>query len=85
MHTRRTEGTRASSTGCEAYSDQMHLRHKRDKLSLDLFRIKDQSLTDADVLPFPDVITTEIADELKTALEMFTRIAGSLRRERDRA
>ena len=52
---------------------------KRDKLSLDLFWIKDQSLTDADSLPAPDIIATEIADELETALELFTKIAGRLR------
>ena len=48
------------------------------KLSLDLFWIKDQSLTDTDSLPAPDIIATEIADELETALEMFTKIAAKL-------
>jgi len=51
---------------------------KRDKLSLDLFWIKDQSLTDMDALPPPDVIATEIADELETALDLFSRIAKKL-------
>ena len=36
---------------------------KRDKLSLDLFWIKDKSLTDTDSLPPPDVLATEIADD----------------------
>src|SRR5262249_30248492 len=36
---------------------------KRDKLSLDLFWIKDKSLTDIDSLPAPDVIAAEIVDD----------------------
>ena len=52
---------------------------KRDKLSLDLFWIKDKSLTDMDSLPPPDVLATEIADDLEAALEQFTKIAGRLR------
>ncbi|MHB8866298.1 MAG: hypothetical protein ACYC6N_28260 [Pirellulaceae bacterium] len=51
---------------------------KRDKLSLDLFWIKDQSLTDTESLPPPDVIGTEIADELETAPQMFSKIASRL-------
>ncbi len=51
---------------------------KRNKLSLDLFWIKDESLTDTDSLPSPDVIAAEIADDLKTALEQFTKIAERL-------
>jgi len=51
---------------------------KRDKLSLDLFWIKDKSLTDTDSLPAPEVIATEIADDLETALEQFTKIAARL-------
>ncbi len=51
---------------------------KRDKLSLDLFWIKDQSLTDTDSLPAPHIIATDIADELATAQEMFAKIAAKL-------
>ena len=51
---------------------------KRDKLSLDLFWIKDKSLTDTDSLPAPDIIATEIADELETAFDLFTKIAKKL-------
>lgn len=56
------------------YSDLL----KRDKLSLDLFWIKDKSLTDADSLPAPDVIAAEIAEDLEAALEQFTKIAARL-------
>jgi type I restriction enzyme M protein len=51
---------------------------KRDKLSLDLFWIKDQSLTDTDSLPAPDILAAEIADELETAFDLFTKIAKKL-------
>ena len=57
-----------------AYDDLL----KRDKLSLDLFWLKDKSLTDMDSLPPPDVLATEIADDLATALEQFTKIAARL-------
>ena len=53
---------------------------KRDKLSLDLFWIKDESLTDPESLPPPDVIAAEIADDLETALDQFTKVAGRLTR-----
>ena len=47
-------------------------------VSLDLFWLKDTSLTDMDSLPPPDVLATEIADDLATALEQFTKIAARL-------
>jgi len=52
---------------------------KRDKLSLDLFWIKDKSLTDTDSLPPPDILATEIADDLESALEQFSKIAARLK------
>jgi type I restriction enzyme M protein len=51
---------------------------KRGKLSLDLFWIKDKSLTDTESLPPPEVIAAEIADDLEAAVEQFTKIAGRL-------
>ena len=51
---------------------------KRNKLSLDLFCIKDKRLTDTDALPARDVIAEEIADDLKAPLEQFTKIAARL-------
>ncbi len=45
---------------------------------LDLFWLKDTGLTDMDSLPPPDVLATEIADDLATALEQFTKIAARL-------
>ena len=51
---------------------------KRDKLSLDLFWLRDESLEDGDNLPEPDVIAAEIADDLQAALEQFSSIAAEL-------
>lgn len=53
---------------------------KRDKLNLDLFWIKDRSLTDAESLPAPEILAQEIADDLEAALEQFTKIAARLGR-----
>ncbi len=50
----------------------------RDKLNMDLFWIKDHSLTDTESLSPPDVIAAEIADDLETALEQFTKITERL-------
>jgi type I restriction enzyme M protein len=51
---------------------------KRDKHSLDLLWIRDKSLTDIDTLPAPEVIATEIVDDLEAALAQFTKIAALL-------
>ena len=52
---------------------------KRDKVNLDIFWLRDQSLEDSDDLPAPDILAQEIADDLQTALEQFTAIAEKLR------
>jgi len=53
---------------------------KRDKANLDIFWLKDKSLTDGDDLPEPDVLAQEIADDLQTALDQFSAIAGELKK-----
>jgi type I restriction enzyme M protein len=50
----------------------------RDKASLDVFWIKDESLADSDNLPAPEVIAQEIVEDLQAALEQFKLIAGDL-------
>jgi hypothetical protein len=40
---------------------------KRDKLNLDIFWLKDASVTDPDTLPLPDEIAAEIVDSLETS------------------
>jgi type I restriction enzyme M protein len=51
----------------------------RDKVSLDIFWLRDESLSDSDNLPAPDVIAAEIVEDLEAALEQFQEIAGDLR------
>jgi type I restriction enzyme M protein len=51
---------------------------KRDKASLDIFWIRDDSLEDSSNLPEPDVIAAEIVEDLQ-ALEQFSQIASDLR------
>ena len=50
----------------------------RDKASLDIFWLKDDSLADSDKLPPPAVIAQEIVEDLRAALEQFKLIAGDL-------
>jgi len=50
----------------------------RDKASLDIFWLKDESLADTDNLPPPEVIAQEIVEDLEAALEQFRLIAGDL-------
>ena len=51
---------------------------KRDKLSLDLFWLRDDSLEDADGLPEPDMLARSIVEDLQAALAQFAAIAGDL-------
>jgi type I restriction enzyme M protein len=53
---------------------------KRDKASLDIFWLKDDSLEDAANLPAPDIIAAEIVEDLQAALDEFALIAGDLRK-----
>ncbi len=50
----------------------------RDKASLDLFWLRDESLEDADNLPPPDVLAAEIAEDLEAALAEIQALAESL-------
>ena len=55
----------------------------RDKASLDIFWLKDDSLEDSDNLPDPGVIAQEIVDDLEAALEQLRAIAEDLGPERN--
>ena len=50
----------------------------RDKASLDIFWLKDDSLEDSANLPNPDIIAQEIVDDLEAALEQFRLITLDL-------
>lgn len=51
---------------------------QRDKLSLDIFWLKDESLEDSENLPDPDIIARDIAENLESALEQFAGISEVL-------
>ena len=54
---------------------------QRDKVSLDIFWLKDESLEDSENLPSPDIIAGEIVENLESALEQFNGISKVLEGE----
>jgi len=54
---------------------------QRDKVSLDIFWLKDDSLEDSANLPDPDVLAREIAENLQAALAQFSGIYEGLEGE----
>jgi type I restriction enzyme M protein len=50
----------------------------RDKASLDIFWLKDESLSDSDNLPAPEIIAQEIVDDLEAALVQFREILADI-------
>ena len=59
---------------CFAYDELI----KRDKVNLDIFWLKDESLEDSANLPPPDIIAAEIVEDLEAALAQFAEIATDL-------
>ena len=51
---------------------------QRDKVGLDIFRLKDESLEDSADLPPPEVLAREIAENLEAALQQFSIIHEAL-------
>lgn len=51
----------------------------RDKTSLDIFWLKDNSLTDLDNLPEPDILAEEIIENIEAGLNSFKDVLSSLR------
>jgi type I restriction enzyme M protein len=50
----------------------------RDKTSLDITWLKDKSLADLDNLPDPDVLASDIIENLESAVESFKEIMASI-------
>ena len=50
----------------------------RDKTSLDVFWLKDKSLTDLDNLPEPDELAEEIIENLEAGLQSFRGVLAGL-------
>lgn len=59
---------------CFKYEDLI----QRDKLNLDIFWLKDDSLEDVDSLPPPNEIAAEIVENLEAALEQFKSVVEEL-------
>jgi type I restriction enzyme M protein len=55
---------------------------QRDKASLDITFMKDESLEDSENLPPPDVLAREITENLQSALEQFSSIQDNLEENR---
>ncbi len=77
-HLRKPSWTEATPEGRWRSYDYQDLM-KRDKVNLDIFWLKDDSLEDSADLPAPDILAQEIADDLQTALELFTAIAEKVK------
>ena len=60
-----------------SYEDLM----ARDKVNLDIFWLRDESLEEFANLPDPDTLAREIVEDLEVALEQFSGIADDLRGE----
>src|SRR5205085_12154565 len=53
---------------------------KRDKVNLDIFWLKDEALEDSANLPAPEIIATDIVEDLQAALAQFAEIANDLKK-----
>jgi len=49
-----------------------------ESASLDIFWLRDESLSDSDNLPAPEVIAAEIVEDLEAALEQFREILADM-------
>jgi type I restriction enzyme M protein len=54
----------------------------REKVSLDIIWLRDESLEDSENLPAPEVISAEIVDELEAALTEFRAVAEMFRNDK---
>jgi type I restriction enzyme M protein len=79
-HTRRPTWTEKKPNGRWRAFDYKELIN-RDKASLDIFWLKDQSLEESENLPEPDIIAREIVEDLQDALAQFQLIAEDLGEE----
>jgi type I restriction enzyme M protein len=76
-HTRTATWSETSSDGRWRAYDYEDLV-KRDKCSLDIFWLRDESLEDSENLPPPGVLAAEIVEDLRAALEQFAAIEADL-------
>src|SRR6184192_1755767 len=69
---------RMESERFKAFSYEELIR--RDKVNLDIFWLKDESLEESANLPAPEVIAADIVEDLQAALAQFAEIASDLKR-----
>jgi len=50
----------------------------RDKTNLDIFWLKDRSLTDLESLPDPDILASEIIENIESGLSSFKEIMETI-------
>jgi type I restriction enzyme M protein len=62
------------SGGCDFFK----VFTSRDKASLDIFWLRDESLEESDNLPDPEILAQEIVEDLEAALEQLREIAMDL-------
>ena len=74
--TKRKENTKDDERRWRSYTYDEII--KRDKTSLDIFWLKDDSLMDLENLPEPDVIADEIKENLESALASMTELIENL-------
>ena len=55
----------------------------RDKVNLDIFWLRDESLEDSANLPDPDVLAKEITEDLRSALAQFESLEEELGEENE--
>jgi type I restriction enzyme M protein len=81
-HKRNETWTEDPSTGSVPEGRWRKFNYKeilaRDKTNLDIFWLKDKSLTDLDNLPDPDVLANEIIENIESGLNSFRGIMDTL-------
>ena len=76
-HKRKATWSEENSPGRWRVSDYDPLV-ARDKASVDIFWLRDESLEDSDNLPAPAIIAAEIVEDLEAALEPMRLVAEDL-------
>lgn len=76
-HDRKPTWSEKNSDGRWRFYDYEELI-SRDKASLDIFWLRDESLEESDNLPDPGILAQEIVEDLEAALEQFREIAEDL-------
>ena len=89
-HNRKPTWTKKMEAGLSTQNDRFAGRWRafeyddlinRDKASLDIFWLKDESLEESENLPDPGILAQKIVEDLEVALDQFREIAGDLNKQ----